>query len=377
MLNNNTTQTFRPRACLRRALLVMCGLVLVACSDGNDNDNDNDNTPFQEIIANGIDRYLGEYTPMMSDTSDGVVTHTFGTGDGPLCIDGSSYRMSTRDMGSEDLIIFLQGGGACWSTFCAATENAAAGLPAVGLLDPNRADNPVRDWNLVYLPYCDGGLHSSDKDNDYDNDGNVDTPQRGLHNLSAALDVAVNTFPAPRRILLAGASAGGFGTTFALPLVRYLYPDVPIDVVNDSGVGVGRPNDRAYLELLMSDWNQSAFIPDSCDDCLGDDGHLTSFLIWQLDQDPNVRRSILSSKQDDVIGTFFLQIGGPAYEAALIPELMELEAAHPDRVRYWLTEGDGHTYVQLAPEQTAGGVSALDWVKTMLDDNDSWTTVSD
>ena len=111
----------------------------------------------------------------------------------------------------------------------------------------------MADWNLAYFPYCDGGLFASDNDRDADGDGIEELTQRGLQNLSAGLDVTVNTFPAPRRILLVGASAGGLGTTFALPVVRSLYPEIPIDVVNDSGVGIGRPDQPEFQELLLSD----------------------------------------------------------------------------------------------------------------------------
>lgn len=353
-------------------------LLLTACSGDNDGVFDPPSAqPFAELYQQGILRYQGMYSPS-STTVDGEVTsYSFGIGDGPLCLDGSAYNMATRDQGSQDLVIFLQGGGACWSELCQASRSAPPGLPSVGILDPELATNPVRDWNQVYLPYCDGGLHASDKDNDYDNDGEVENPQRGLHNLSAALDVAAGAFPAPRRILLTGISGGAFGTTFALPLVRSLYPDVPIELVNDSGLGVSRPNDPDYLRLLMSDWNQTAFIPESCANCIPSDGHLSDYLDWQLDQDPNVRRAFMSYTRDTVIGTVFLGIGGEAFETALFPELMQMESAHPDRVRYWAADGAGHTFLLNGLEVTAGGVSALDWVTAMLEGSDEWVSTRD
>ena len=222
--------------------------------------------PFQELYDQGISRYIGEYTPMLSEEEEGIVTHSFGTGDGPLCIDGSEFRMATLDAGSQDLVIFLQGGGACWSELPnSCTETASSGIPQSGILDPTRADNPVKDYNVAYFPYCDGGLHGSDRDTDSDGDGDADRFQRGLHNLSAGLDVALREFPNPRRVVLMGSSAGGLGTTFALPLVRYQFPDVRIDIVNDAGVGVNRPNQPEFLELLTNDWNSEAFFPESCE----------------------------------------------------------------------------------------------------------------
>lgn len=334
--------------------------------------------PFQEIYDQGITRYLGQYTPMSSESEGGVVQHKFGGGDGPLCRNGSEYQMATLDQGSEDLIIYLEGGGACWSTFCTANTDAVSGITAVGILDPAREDNPARTWNQVFVPYCDGGLHASDADRDVDldDDGNVEL-HRGLHNLSAALDVAVNTFPSPRRVLLTGESAGGFGTMFATALVRYVYPDARIDVVNDSGVGVLRPGEPEFVRMVMEEWNAGAFIPESCPECIADDGHLTDYLIWQLEQDTTIKRGMLSYNRDFVLSDVFLKIGKDAFEAALYEEMAQLNAALPDRNKSWIPIGEAHTFLRAEPDKTAGGVPVLDWVGFLLEDSDEWVSVQD
>ena len=119
-IGNSSPPLSRPRSFLPWICAIALPL-LGACSDGSDNRNDSvvtpDPTPFAELFEQGINRYLGLYTPMSSTSVDNVVTHTFGTGDGPLCLDGTEYGMATRDAGSDNLIIFLQGGGACWQGF--------------------------------------------------------------------------------------------------------------------------------------------------------------------------------------------------------------------------------------------------------------------
>jgi hypothetical protein len=359
--------------------LTLGTLVVTACSDSSDRSPapPAEATPYQEIYDQGVLRYLGEYTPMTSEDDGRIVQHTFGVGDGPQCLAGGEYTMATRDAGSENLVIFLQGGGGCWSEFCQATPAADPGIPEFGILDQNRGGNPVADWNLAYFPYCDGGVFSSDNDRDADDDGINELTQRGLHNLSAGLDVTVNTFPAPRRILLVGASAGGLGTTFALPLVRYLYPDIPIDVINDSGIGVGRPDQPEFQELLLSDWNSAAFFPESCEECLADDGHLTDYHGWQMAEDPNTRRGFLSYTQDTVFADIFLMIGKPAFEEAMLVEMQQAEDDHPERVRTWIPIGTGHTFVQAEPDQTAGGVNVLDWIGLMINESPDWVSVAD
>jgi hypothetical protein len=357
------------------SVVLACSVLLSACSDSNSGGPNNGAEPFAELFAQGITRYLGLYSPMTSTVDGEVTAHAFGAGEGPLCLDGSTYNMATRDTGSDSLLIFLEGGGACWSEFCQATPAAGTGISTAGILDQTRANNPTRGWNQVYVPYCDGSLHAGDRDSDSDGDGTVDRFQRGLHNLSAALDVSARTFPNPSRIVLAGNSGGGFGTIFALPLVRYLYPDARIDIINDSGLGVGSPGNPDFLRLLLDDWNLQAFIPASCDNCIGEDGHLTDFLIWQLEQDETLRLSLLSYTQDTVLADVFLGIGGPAFEAALLQEMAQQEEAHPDRTRSFITSGNSHTYLQIEPDRAIDGVGLMEWLGFMLDDSEQWQSL--
>ena len=81
-------------------------------------------TPFEALYAQGVDQYLGEFTPMLSEASGDIVQHTFGTGEGPRCLLGGDYTMATREGSSSELMIFLEGGGACNSLLCQATHRS-------------------------------------------------------------------------------------------------------------------------------------------------------------------------------------------------------------------------------------------------------------
>ena len=121
-------------------LALSASLFLAACFDGGGGSSSGGGTepeamPFQELYDQGITRYLGLYSPMLSEVDGDIVQHKFGAGDGPLCRNGTEYQMATFDQGSENLVIYLEGGGACWSTFCAANTDAVSGITAVGLLD--------------------------------------------------------------------------------------------------------------------------------------------------------------------------------------------------------------------------------------------------
>jgi len=105
-------------------------VLLGACSSGSDNDDNGGLTPipppaavpFQELIDQGVTRYMGVYSPSTTTEVGNTLEHTFGAGDGPLCLTGTPYTMATRDSGSEALLIFLQGGALVGRTFSPATN---------------------------------------------------------------------------------------------------------------------------------------------------------------------------------------------------------------------------------------------------------------
>jgi len=166
--------------------------------------------PFSELFDQGIGRYLGVYAPMSSNAiGAGVTNYVFdGNNGGPGCYTGEAFNMTTRDGGGSELMIFLQGGGFCAPTSCEAVDTTS-GIPPLGILSPATPDNPTAQYNVGYLPYCDGTLFAGDRDVD-------GRSFRGLKNLSAALDVIVNSYPNPSRIVLIGNSAGGSATHYAL-----------------------------------------------------------------------------------------------------------------------------------------------------------------
>jgi hypothetical protein len=329
--------------------------------------------PFQELYDQGVDRYLGAFIPSSSQPAGGgVLIHSFVEQEGgPLCYTGGQFDMLTRDGSGDELMIFLQGGGLCHPDDCEATEEWPLFIPAFGVLDPRSPGNPAAAFDVGYLPYCDGSLWTGDRDVDSDGDGENDRFFRGLQNLSAGLDVIAAAYPTPSRILLIGNSAGGFGVHAALPLVRALYPDVAIDVVNDSGMGIVSPG---FMETVNDYWGSGSFYPASCADCIGEDGNLTGYHAWQLNEDPNLRMGFLSTKRDAVVAG---ALGGPTFEAELLDAMDELDAAYGDRFGSLIAEGDGHTFVLRDFDRVVGGVSVAQWIRDMIADADAWESGRD
>ena len=329
--------------------------------------------PFQALYDQGIDRYLGVFTPSASTVvSPGVTEHVFTGIDGPICFTGNQFSMFTREGSSNDLLIFLQGGGFCSPFACAAVDE---GIPLIpfGILNPSDPQNPTATYNVGYVPYCDGSGMMGDNEVDSDGDGENDRFFKGIQNLSASLDIIAQTYPSPDKIVLAGNSAGGFAVHAALPLIRKLYPNARIAIINDSGVGILDPGG---MQTLITYWNAGAFFPASCTDCIGADGNLTDYHQYQLAQDGNVQLAYVSSKQDSTFAAL-IQGGGPAFEAQLLEAAAELNAAYPERFQSLIGDGEFHTTILRDFNRPIGGTTVSRWVSEMVNDPENWNSLTE
>ena len=319
-----------------------------------------------ELVAAGLDRKLGKAVVAKQSEAAGVTTVELDPASGPICMRGEPFRFSMRDGSADDLLIFLQGGGACWSDFCLAVTQAPSGIPKLDALDPTRADNPWAASDVVYLPYCDGSMFVGDVELDDDGDGKLDRFQHGLANLTAALEAARQRWPMPKRITLAGSSGGSYGTFSALPLVRMLWADAPIDVVEDSGPGLGKPGDPALLTRLLTEFGALALVPPSCTDCLAS-GDLLRLRRWQLEHLRDVRVASISALQDGILADVFLSVSGTAYEDALRVQTDALAVEFPNRYRRFFIAGKHHTALLGTPAGIIGdNLGAVEMPKDAL-----------
>ncbi len=383
------------------ALVSSALVVLAGCGSDSGSGNGGSEPSFQELYDQGLIKYVGAFEPVASSAKQdsGITTHRFAVPQdpmaeprGPLCLRGTEYTVDTRQGSSDALVIYLQGGGACWDTFCSAFE-VTNSLPPSGILNPDLEGNPVADWDVLYLPYCDGSLFAGDVDRVLPNSvvgegdpGESQAYQRGLQNLTAALDIGLAEFPEPSRILLTGISGGAFGTIVALPLVRYYYPETEIVLVNDSGIGIAKEGDPDFVnETLLAGWNATSLVPESCTDCTSN-GHITRLVEWQLEADDNFTMSAMSFSADSVIATFFLMIPAAQFTESLLTETSRTAGLFEDRYRRFIPAGTAHTMLltEMAEQPDGGGldtevsgVSALDFFVGHVEGTEDWQNLVD
>ena len=173
-----------------------------------------------------------------------------------------SFRFWHRPGRSDKLVVYFEGGGACWDDLTCSFP-IGSGLPPPapqlyvpaippgstpagigGMFDATRADNPVRDWGVVYIPYCSGDIHTGSTTKTYFNAGNPYLPaqyeirHRGFDNFMAVLAWMKSELPKPSQILVTGASAGGYGATANFPWIERSFGSARVSLLADASQGV-------------------------------------------------------------------------------------------------------------------------------------------
>ena len=345
-----------------------------------------------ELTAAGVDKYLGEFTPISSeDIGDGWTKHTFDPdgGNGPICIAGTPFSAYTKEGSSKKLMILLQGGGACWQGFYFCNilaEDQAPPPPPQGVwgtgfdTGSEIIPNPVGDYSVVYMPYCDGSVFAGDNDV-------VDASfpfgpvrfHRGLRNLSAGMDLAKATFPRARQILLTGSSAGGVGAAgFAPFLTRFVYGNYRrLSVFNDAGPVAINLADVGGIAARAADWDFGKFNPASCTEC-DVFGQATAIIDWRLKNDSTIFEAFYETDADFTNRFFMMVPTQEAYRDLIVTEHGKLNSKYPFRYKRFIVSGDGsHTALQtdLLYLQEANGTPLDVWLDDFLRRSHHWKDI--
>ncbi len=237
--------------------------------------------------------------------------------EGAVCANGSQYKYFVNfSETSSNVVIFLEGGGACSSyASCAGggpfnTDCIKEGpdadcirddYPAVYLrleelapfsaiteplgvidgnvpvelayppLSSNTEINPMGDWNKVFIPYCTGDTYLGSRVNTYvDPDGvgpDVEFHHMGHQNMLLVIDELNGMFADIPKMMVGGCSAGGVGSLNNYPFIRdgiegversYLLADsgpiVPTTLPN------GEPSNQVGLTAVRPLWGVDTLI---------------------------------------------------------------------------------------------------------------------
>jgi hypothetical protein len=285
-------------------------------------------------------------------------------------------------------LIYLEGGGACWSEITCNTlmtasyftsgygaaelametaDPAYIGLPG-GFFDRTSAANPFKDYSYVYIPYCTGDIFSGDNVVPY---GSSDAHFVGYRNITVFLDRIVPTFASADRVILAGSSAGGFGAAYNWWRTQQAFGSIRVDLIDDSGTpmppdieadGMGETSERTA-------WNIAATLPPGCSACKAS---LDGFLPFFDQQFPTHRASLLSYVQDTVLPGFFF-ISEPQFEQGLAEDISSYFTGSTP-FKYFTVNAAGHVLWFDPSLATAGGGTVQQFITKMVTDDPTWAS---
>jgi hypothetical protein len=326
---------------------------------------------------------------------------------GSRCARGATAGLGYNPGASRSLVVYFQGGGACWNNgtcrpswyqwgpACnygmnagclwndqggtkplAANVELADPFPADGggvfpgelatisrsLLFTRRPENPLRDASYAYFPYCTGDLHAGAATRTYLVKADALSPPTpvthafaGAANVDAYLAWLRRQHPQVDIVWVVGVSGGGYGAQLNFHRVRAAFPEADAHLLADSAPML----DTGLFPTWASEWNLQ--VPPGCPDC---DGGLPEILAHQVALAPSARVGLLAFTEDAVITRFFFSAGNATeWLAPPFPtytnRLRALEASYSGTRRYFELRGQEHVmigrYGVVLPD---GGVSA-------------------
>lgn len=321
--------------------------------------------------------------------------------DGTRCLDGSPTGIGVNLGTSGDLVIYMEGGGACFnSSTCGNVAHPSGWGPAqfdvniapynIGLFDRTDDANPLKDATYVFVPYCTGDVHAGSKP-----DGMGGRQFVGYMNVGHDLDFIIPKSTDVRRVVLSGSSAGGFGALMNYDRTQTAFGTTPVYLLDDSGPPLGDAFMTPCLQKMFRDaWNLDAALPAGCEDCTrADGGGLTNALGWLADKYADRRLGLVTATRDGTIRSFYGfgypdcvagAQGFPMPEDAFADGVAELRdqtlANHPN-FRVYSKDSAMHVWLLFQLETTSpradgGGKHLSNWISEMLDPDADWASVA-
>lgn len=307
----------------------------------------------------------------------------------------TGFGVNINSDAPDKLAVYFEGGGLC---FTAETcENNTANRDGYGetqfseqFLNSSRpylsreATSPLRDYNMVYLPYCTGDLHAGDNQEGLTFNGRT-YRFFGYKNAAIMLSRVLATWPNAKSVVIIGVSAGGYGATFNFERIARAWGAPPNSaqtvLVNDSGTFVGDDGFAPCMQAAMRDayrFDRTAMA--DCPSCLANANGSDTFARYFdfLLAHPSTARSrigFLTTTQDvalrqlasvgrsaacDLSNVFLYP---PPDAEVAIGSLLTRTAS--SKLVHFVVSSEDHTLLG-APQTTIGGISIQSWFEAAI-----------
>ena len=298
------------------------------------------------------------------------------------CSDGSNYSVWHRDASQTRVVLYFQGGGACWNDLTCAVPGGTYKTDTGEWDDPSSStqdnysssggifnfanrDNPLIDYSFIYVPYCTGDIHVGNNNVTY---GHGEVQHRGHVNAMSAYELMRSLYPNASEIFVAGSSAGSIPATLYAMKSATDYPNASISAFNDATGGL-LSTGRVDLDTL---WSINETMADFSLDGLISFNNLTSadLVIVPAVQNLGIKFARYDNANDNTIRYFNGLLDNPPFdynEQVRITE-NEIEEAGVD-ISGFIAPGDGHTALINSRfyELEVEGHSFLEWFTSFVE----------
>jgi hypothetical protein len=301
-----------------------------------------------------------------------------------ICGDGSSTGLGVNPGTSGDLVVYFDGGGACWSYVTCETVGTAidrnygkdkfdveVGTYFPGSLMDRAALPPsLRDATLVFVPYCTGDVHGGDHVQTYSSPtATAEWHHVGHANVMRFLERLAPTWPSPARLVVAGSSAGGFGALANYEAFRWYWPDARSFLIDDSGPPlVGDDLSPSLRDAWYNAWHLGESLDPFCVACRTD---MSAAIAAIAKAHRGDRIALLSHAQDATMSAFLEQ----PFLADALHRLDAAVFAPTDNARMFLETGVDHMLLPTIGAETSLGWTLSDWLEADVTGAAAWGDV--
>lgn len=296
-----------------------------------------------------------------------------------VCSDGSPYSFFVRQGDPDKLLVYFQGGGACWFRENCDPQMSPSYSIRIGNIDQanfgifnlDNPDNPFKDHTTVFAPYCTADVHLGSSDTVYPPvaEGQTDLVIRhqGRANVEAVLQWTYEHVPSPQDIFVTGSSAGAIPSPLYTSLIADHYADARIAQLGDGAGGYRQINNDSRPD---EQWGTFNFITQEQGfaDLSPDTMTYESLYIAAAQAHPDITFAEYDAAED-AVQKRFLNMSGQR-DVAL---QQAIEANHADIRRKvsnfssYIAGGDSHTILGRPEFYTlaSNGVAIRDWVAAL------------
>lgn len=310
--------------------------------------------------------------------------NTIDTGGETICSDGSPYKFFFRPGLSEKLMVYFQGGGACWDGRTCDPDlepsykiNLDKVNPAVydGILAFDKTENPLSEYSVVFVPYCSADVFIGDAVANYEAVTTADhqshpvrIEHRGYINADAALSWTYAHFFRPESIFVAGSSAGSIPSPYYAMLIADHYTDARVSQLGDGSGGYRVNADDVQPYLPWGTLKRLLKLPELADLDSRPFG-FEDLYIAAAQRHPHMQLAQYDTAEDKIQKLFlgFLGLEPSSLFSLILANHAEIRASASNFNTY-VAGGDLHT-VLLRPEfytYHVDGLRVRDWVADLV-----------